>query len=466
MIPSNIEVLPEEQYDDMGKPDQLKASDDIAVECVTQDAVWGEITEDGPNYRNLGFSRAVVLQIKSQIGLGVLGLPATFGIVGMIPGIILIIVMAAIITWTNYTIGTFKRNHPHVYSVGDAAGVLLGRIGKEVIGVAYLLQMITGVGSTMLSVSIALNAMSQHAVCTVIFVMIAAVVIAMGASLQTLSKIGWLGWIGVVCIMSSVLTLSVAVGVTDRPAAAPQSGSFDKDVKMFGSPSFVSAMNAVNVILFAYAGTPNYLPLVSEMKDIHEYGKSVLLSQAFVTVIYLIISCVVYHFTGQYIASPALGSAGHLMKRVCYGIAFCGLIVGGLLNLHLLAKYIFVRILGDTIHISRNTFIHNITWYACIVSCAVIAFTIAEAIPVFSHLLSLTGALTCAILCIQLETAMWLYDNWKVPSRTMLWKLKVAINVIMNLMGWFIMGVGTYAAVIEIKNGGSNKPFSCSDNSG
>ncbi|KIR75313.1 hypothetical protein I310_01592 [Cryptococcus deuterogattii CA1014] len=161
MIPSNIEVLPEEQYDDMGKPDQLKASDDIAVECVTQDAVWGEITEDGPNYRNLGFSRAVVLQIKSQIGLGVLGLPATFGIVGMIPGIILIIVMAAIITWTNYTIGTFKRNHPHVYSVGDAAGVLLGRIGKEVIGVAYLLQMITGVGSTMLSVSIALNAMSQ-----------------------------------------------------------------------------------------------------------------------------------------------------------------------------------------------------------------------------------------------------------------------------------------------------------------
>lgn len=121
MIPSNIEVLPNEEYEDTGKPDQLKASD-IAVECVTQDAVWGEITEDGPNYRNLSFSRAVILQIKSQIGLGVLGLvsetcyirdalfhdtddhnciptqPATFGIVGMIPGIILIIVMAAIIT--------------------------------------------------------------------------------------------------------------------------------------------------------------------------------------------------------------------------------------------------------------------------------------------------------------------------------------------------------------------------------
>lgn len=184
--------------------------------------------------------------------------------------------------------------------MGDAAGVFLGRIGKEVIGVAYLVSILgpkvlqnldsglikdippasndyrcwfhhaecvdsskcdVPVGSVRFSRKpIFLNDQiksitNRHGVCTVIFVMIAAVVIAMGASLQTLSKIGWLGWIGVFCIMSSVLTLSVAVGVTDRPAAAPQSGSFDKDVKMFGSPDFVSAMNAVNVILFAYAGS-------------------------------------------------------------------------------------------------------------------------------------------------------------------------------------------------------------------
>lgn len=58
---------------------------------VTVDAVWGDVGTDGPNYRNLGWCvppipttcvdlsdenriRAAVLETKTQIGLGVLGL--------------------------------------------------------------------------------------------------------------------------------------------------------------------------------------------------------------------------------------------------------------------------------------------------------------------------------------------------------------------------------------------------------
>lgn len=41
---------------------------------VTVDAVWGDVGSDGPNYRNLGWIRAAVLETKTQIGLGVLGL--------------------------------------------------------------------------------------------------------------------------------------------------------------------------------------------------------------------------------------------------------------------------------------------------------------------------------------------------------------------------------------------------------
>lgn len=38
-----------------------------------------------------------------------------------------------------------------------------------------------------------------------------------------------------------------------------------------------------------------------------------------------ILGGVVYHYVGQYIASPALGSAGATMVRVCYGLgeSFC-----------------------------------------------------------------------------------------------------------------------------------------------
>ena len=60
------------------KMDGAKIEDaDVAVtgaDAGRHDAVWGEIGEGGPDYRSLGWIRAAVLETKTQIGLGVLGL--------------------------------------------------------------------------------------------------------------------------------------------------------------------------------------------------------------------------------------------------------------------------------------------------------------------------------------------------------------------------------------------------------
>lgn len=47
-----------------------------------------------------------------------------------------------------------------------------------------------------------------------------------------------------------------------------------------------------------------------------------------------IIGVVVYAFVGQYVSSPALGSAGILMKRICYGLAMPGLLITAILFTH------------------------------------------------------------------------------------------------------------------------------------
>ncbi|KAH0137868.1 hypothetical protein KCU67_g15634, partial [Aureobasidium melanogenum] len=52
------------------------------------DAVFGDIGEGGPNYRDVGWLGTVALMMKTQIGLGVLSIPAVFDVLGMIPGII------------------------------------------------------------------------------------------------------------------------------------------------------------------------------------------------------------------------------------------------------------------------------------------------------------------------------------------------------------------------------------------
>ena len=88
---------------------------------------------------------------------------------------------------------------------------------------------------------------SRHGACTVVFVAVGAIIVFLFASIQTLSRISWLGWVGVCSIFVSVVTLAIAVGVSDRPAAAPLTGPLDKDIRAFREVPFVDAMNAINV---------------------------------------------------------------------------------------------------------------------------------------------------------------------------------------------------------------------------
>lgn len=95
------------------------------------------------------------------------------------------------------------------------------------------------------------------------------------------------------------------------------------------------------------------------MKEPRDFPKTLLVCQTFVTMVYLVSSAripmggahanchsllqviggIVYHYCGQYVASPALGSAGPLLKKVCYGLAIPGLVAGMVLYTHIPAKY-------------------------------------------------------------------------------------------------------------------------------
>lgn len=58
-------------------------------------------------------------------------------------------------------------------------------------------------GSGMLSISIALNAVSDHATCTAVYVIAAAASTYILGSIRTLERISWIAWVGVICIVTS-----------------------------------------------------------------------------------------------------------------------------------------------------------------------------------------------------------------------------------------------------------------------
>lgn len=70
------------------------------------------------------------------------------------------------------------------------------------------------------------------------------------------------------------------------------------------------------------------------MRDPRLFTRSLVISQIASTLIYLVIGVVVYDYCWTYVASPALGSAGPLIKRISYGIALPGLIDSATIVIH------------------------------------------------------------------------------------------------------------------------------------
>lgn len=132
----------------------------------------------------------------------------------------------------------------------------------------------------------------------------------------------------------AVLIVTIAVGVQVRPSDGASDQPWVSDYKIVNNPSFTQAIAAISTFVFAYSGTPWFFPVVSEMRNPKDYAKAMLLCQGIVTAAYLIIGVVVYYYCGSHVASPALGSAGKLVKQVSYGIALPSLILSSTLSVH------------------------------------------------------------------------------------------------------------------------------------
>ncbi|KAL4748353.1 hypothetical protein BDW72DRAFT_205716 [Aspergillus terricola var. indicus] len=436
-----------------------KSSERLETPPVAHDAVFGEITEEGPNYRDVGWLGTVALMKKTQFGLG------------MVPGLICLIAVAAITTWSNYIIGTFKLKHPEVYAIDDAGELMFGRVGRGVFGIGVCIYWLFCSGSGLLSTSIGLNAVSAHGACTAVFVAVSAIASFGLASIRTLGKIKWAAWAGVGSVFTAVMIVTVAVSLQERPVTAPKDGRWISNYKLVGNPSFTQAITAVSSIVFAYAGSPGFFPIAAEMRNPSLYTRSLLICQSAITAVYIGIGTVIYYYCGSYVASPALGSAGTLIKKVAYGISLPGLVVSTVIVLHFLSKYIFIRILRGSEHLTADSFTHWVTWLGCTCAITVSPYLIASGIPNFADLVSLIGALLGAFMSFQPMGCMWLYDNWRNgrDQPTLRWILLVSWSILVTTSGTFLMIAGTYGSIVSIilssKETPGSSAWTCLDNS-
>ena len=229
---------------------------------------------------------------------------------------------------------------------------------------------------------------------------------------------------------------------------------------------FASAFASVTNIIFAYAGHVAFFSFISELKNPNDFPKALFVLQATDTLMYIIVAIVVYRYTGTEVASPALGSTGRVVKKkVAYGIALPTILIAGVIYGHVAAKYIYIRIFRGTRHMSKRTWLSVGSWIGIILTLWVIAWIIAESIPVFNDLLSLISALFASWFTYGLSGVFWLYINkgrWFSNGRK---TALTVLNFIIFGIGAAICGIGLYASGVAIhSDAGSGGSWSCADN--
>ncbi|EME39842.1 hypothetical protein DOTSEDRAFT_178667 [Dothistroma septosporum NZE10] len=418
---------------------------------------FGDETNAEVKYRTLTWWQCSLLMIAETISLGILSLPSVMATIGLVPGVILLVILGMIASYTGFVFGQFKQAFPHVANMADAGEVLMGAFGRELIGTAQIILLIFVLGSHLLTFTIAWNTITGHATCTIVWGVIGLVVFFVLSLPRTLKNVSYMSIASFISIVGAVFITVIAVGV-QKPAGGV--------VEATKSPSFATGFNSAMNICFAYAGHMAFFSFIAEMQKPEEFPKALAGLQSAAISLYLIAAVVIYVYVGADVVSPALGSAGPVVKKVAYGIALPTIVIAGVIYANVAAKQIYLRIFRGSKHIHEKTWTGVGSWTAIIAILWIIAWVIAESIPVFNDLNSLIVALFVSWFTYGIAGVFWLFmnygkwfSNWK---KTCLFVL----NSFIFLLGGVICGVGLYATGKAIHDDtGKGASWSCADNS-
>ncbi|KAK0793461.1 hypothetical protein LTR91_012590 [Friedmanniomyces endolithicus] len=429
-----------------------------------------KLTDNGVDFRTVSWQRATIIFLKIQFAMSILSVPGSMAVLGAVGGALSIVGWDILNTYTALILGDFRNRHPECHTLADMCAELWGRAGRELVGAQLLIGQILITAGGIVSVSTAFNALSDHGACTVVFSFVAAALITIFSSIRTFSRLGWLTWIGFSTFFIAVFVFVVAVTQQKRPAAAPQTGLFELGWTAIAYPGFVAGITATANLFIFSSGSSMYLPVISEMRRPQDYRKAAILTGFLICAMYLSFSLVIYRWCGIWIATPAFGSAGTLFKKISYGLALPGLVIGVGIYQHVAAKLLFVRLLRDTRHLQENTIVHWSTWLGANLLLGALGFIIAEAVPILNYLLGLAGSLCFAPFSLIFPALLWMHDFRSYQAGSGAQKAIYGAHALIVLLGLFMVVGGTYGVAVSIKeayaSGMIGKAFDCADNSG
>lgn len=431
-----------------------KDDDNRSSQGSTKTEVIGEIDhleqQGSAHFKRLGWKRLTIVLIVEAIALGSLSMPAAFATLGMVAGVILTIGIGLLAIYTSYVVGQVKLKFPEVSHYADAGRLMFGKVGYEVISVMFVLQLTFLVGSHCLTGTIAFLNITSNGACSLVFGVVSAILLLLVAIPPSFAEVAILGYIDFVSIIAAILVTMIATGITrsehaaDIVASAPWSAWPVEDL------TFTRAFIAITNIVFAYSFAVCQFSFMDEMHTPKDYVKSIWVLGITEIIIYTLTGAVIYSSVGQGVKSPALLSAGPLISKVAFGIALPVIFISGSINTTVVARYIHGRVYKNSVVRFINTPKGWVTWLGLITVVTIIAWVIAEAIPFFSDLLSISSALFISGFTFYFPAIMWftLIREGSIFEKKNL--LKSIANLLIFIIGVIVLVGGTYSAIDDI----------------
>ncbi|KAG6006721.1 hypothetical protein E4U54_000120 [Claviceps lovelessii] len=420
--------------------------------------------EGNAHFHRLGWKRLTIVLIVEAIALGSLSLPAAFASLGMVAGVICCIGLGLIAIYTSDIVGKVKIAYPEVAHYADAGRLLMGRFGYEVVGAMFVLQLTFLVGSHCLTGTIAFLNITENGACSVVFGVVSAIILLLIAIPPSFAEVAILGYIDFVSILLAIGITIIGTGVVASEApgglSAVNWSAWPKE-----NLSFAEGFIAITNICFAYSFSMCQFSFMDEMHTPTDYVKSIWSLGLIEIFIYTITGAVVYAFVGVDVKSPSLLSAGHTLSKIAFGVALPVIFISGSINTTVIGRYIHGRIYKDSITRFINTPKGWATWLAVISTITLAAFIIAEVIPIFNDLLSISSSLFISGFTFYLPAWMW----FKLLRKGKWYAKENLLNSIMNafcfLIGIVVLVCGTYASIDDIiksfQAGTTRGVFSC-----
>lgn len=251
--------------------------------------------------------------VAENISLGILSLPAVIATVGLAAGLTAIIGLGIFASYSGYVLWQFRMRYPQVASYTDVGEVLMGRLGREIFGAAYVIYCLFFMASHLLTFTIALNVLSHHGTCTIVFGIVGVIVFSILTIPRTLKNVSFLSIVSFISILSAVLITIIALGVSPKAAY--------EDMQAVYHPNFPTAFNSICNAVFAYAGHVAWVSFISELRDPRDFPRALGAQQLVQIVLYTMTALVIYRYAGAGVTSPALSSTSDTVRKVAWGIA-------------------------------------------------------------------------------------------------------------------------------------------------